>query len=349
MVASYYLIKPLYSIAWHVVNLFRRQKLTVLYCDDAFDVTLFKNIQKHLPPIPIIAKNKTVVAELAKKGYTCVGTLPCFPSGVIMFRNMAWKFPCNSIIKVGLEHGAYNFKKFSKASYYNMFNVFLMTSSHDVERIVKIGVKNVKAIGYPKIDDVFDGSLSDNSLSALKASLHLDSNKKTILFSATWDGSGMSAVDKWYNRLGEIAQRYNVLVTVHPWVSNQYKDHLQSLDFCYFVNDDEILRYIMISDVCIGDTNSLIAEFCLLNKPIITFRVLPTPRTLPDIIAMIDRISIRINTFDEIFSVLEAIDAESEDQKKARSQAVDLFFDTPDGNAGRRAAEVIKEVMPFLS
>ena len=74
-----------------------------------------------------------------------------------------------------------------------------------------------------------------------------------------------------------------------------------------FIDDYEILRYIMIADVCIGDTNSLLAEFCLLDKPIITFRVPVTARTMPDVMELIEKISIRIDTFEELAPAVERL------------------------------------------
>jgi len=347
MVASYYIIKPIYCLIWHILKPFRTKPVAILYCDDAFDVTLFKNVQKHLAPIPIVAKNRSVALALKKAGYTC-STLPAFPDAVIMFRNMAWKFPCKRIITVGFEHGAYNFKKFSNSRYYNMFTVFFMTSSHDVERIHKLGVTTVKAIGYPKIDSAFDGSISPADIHRLSTSINIDPTKKTLLFSATWDGSGMSAVDKWYNHLSELTAMFNILATLHPWVSAQYRETLKYTQGVYFIEDNEMLPYIMLADVCIGDTNSLIAEFCLLNKPIITFRVPPTPRTMPDVIALIEHISLRINTFDELSGALKMVLQKDDTDSLERQNAVKLFFDKPDGCAGKRAAEEIVGLLPGL-
>lgn len=348
MIASYYVIKPVYTLIWHFLKLFRTQKKVILYCDDAFDATLFKNIQIHLKPVPVVAKNRSIATQLKKTGIPAA-VLPSFPDAVLMFRNMAWKFPCNKIIKIGFEHGAYNFKRFSSAQYYNQFTIFFMTSQHDVNRIQKRGVTTVKAIGFPKIDSAFNGSITIKDLTMLAESLHLDPNKKTILFSATWDGSGMSAVHLWYKKLDTLCEQYNVLTTLHPWTSTVYREILRSSPKYHFIEEYEMLRYIMLADVCIGDTNSLIAEFCLLNKPVVTFRVPDTPRTMPDIIDLIERISIRIDTFDELSDALtRALSPTADSYTAARKEAVRLFFDEPDGNAGKRAAEHISQLIPEL-
>jgi hypothetical protein len=348
MVFSYYLIRPFYSCAWRAVRLFRKKPVCILYCDDAFDAVLFTNVQKHLKKIPLVAKNRKVRDALKAIGFDSK-YMPAFPDLVIMFRNMAWKFPCKKIIRIGFEHGAYNFKRFSKAAYYNLFTIFFMTSSHDVERVKKLGVTTAEAIGFPKIDAAFDGSITSQTLEKLSTTIGLDPKKKTVLFSATWDGSGMSAVHLWYDRVGELAERCNLLVTLHPWVSDKYRTVLAEKTGFFFINDDQLLPYIMLADICIGDTNSLIAEFCLLDKPIITFRIPPTPRTMPDVIEMIERVSLRIDSFDALPAAIDKLLNEPALQATARREATRLFFDEPDGRAGKRAADKIISMLPELA
>ena len=302
MVLSYYLLRPFYNAAWYALRLFRKETTAFFYCDDVFDVELFKNVQKHLKPLPIAAKNKTVARKLTEKGFNDVKVLPVFPDAVIMFRNMAWKFPCGKIVRIGFEHGAYNFKRFSKAHYYNLFTVFFMTSSHDVERVRTLGVNTAEAVGFPKIDGFVSCEL--NETPDIPAAF-CDLGKKTILFSATWDGSGMSAVHLWYDKLEQLTGQYNVWVTLHPWVSEQYRNGIKNSANVYLIDGYDMLPYIAASDVCVGDTSSIIAEFCLLDKPVITFRVPPTPRTLDDVIALIDEVSVRIDTFDDLPNGIE--------------------------------------------
>jgi hypothetical protein len=348
LVLSYYFQKPLYCLAWHFLRAVGKTGTCILYCDDAFDAQLFVNVQRHLRPVAVVAKNRTVREALAAQGIQST-TLPAFPECVIMFRNMAWKFPCRKIIKIGFEHGAYNFKRFSKAHYYNLFNVFFMTSTHDVRRAEKRGITTAVAIGYPKIDSLFNGSLTDKHLKELASSIGLKPERKTLLFSATWDDSGMSAVHLWYDRLVELTDRFNVLATLHPWVSKTFRSVLRNTSGVFFIEEYNVLPYIQLADVCIGDTNSLIAEFCLLRKSTITFRLPPTPRTMPDVIEMIEKISVRIDSFEELIQAVDQMSEFPEALTKNQTAAVERFFDTPDGNAGRRAADRIIGLMPRLA
>jgi CDP-glycerol glycerophosphotransferase (TagB/SpsB family) len=281
-------------------------------------------------------------------GYDCRKRLPVFPDTVIMFRNMAWKFPCRRIIRIGFEHGAYNFKKHSKAQYYNMFNVYFMTSQYDVERVRSKGVKTCVAVGFPKIDTVFDGTITQEYLDQLVMKLGFSKDKKTLLFSSTWDGSGMSAIDKWYDKLDLLKDKYNLMVTVHEWMSDKYKKALQDNPNVYFIKEWNITEYIMLADVCINDYSSLIAEFCLLNKPVITFKFRENERTLPDVIKLIEKVSFRIDSFEELEPAICMLIDNPDMLAKERQEVIKVFFDTPDGLAGQRAAEKIVELVPEL-
>ncbi|MCK9310584.1 MAG: CDP-glycerol glycerophosphotransferase family protein [Candidatus Cloacimonetes bacterium] len=351
MVFTYYLSLVPYHIAWYICKLFRRKKLYLLHVEDPFDYFIFRNIAKHLSPMGIVLSSKTLIPKLQPMlpPATKIYLYPfCFPDGVIMFRNAAWKYPVKSIIKIGLEHGAYNFKRFPKAYYYNLFNLYMMTSMHDVTRIKARGAKPVKAIGYPKSDSLFDGSYPAEQLNELRNTLNLDKDKPTLLFSSTWDGSGMSAAHKWYDKVQSLATAYNVLVTLHPRMSEYYKDYFANLEGIHYINAMDIYPYLLISDVCIGDTNSLIAEFCIVNRPIITFSIEATKRTMDDVIELIKSVSIRIDSFEELPAAIDEALSTATNTAAARAKVIRTLINPLDGNAGLRAAQEICILLPEL-
>ena len=339
MVFSYYLKYPIYNILWHIVKYFRWKKnKNILYCEDAFDAFLFQNVGIYLQKIEIVAKNRKVKRDLINKGYTNIKLMPSFPDSVIMFRNMAWKFPCKNIIKIGFTHGAFNFKKHSKPNYYNMFDLFFLTSTTELDRVRKLGVTTKLAVAYPKIDSI------NKTLSSILPQ-NYNKDKKTILFSATWDKSGMSAIHKWYSKISLLANRFNIFVTVHDWTSKKYVTELKNNPNVFFIEEFDRLKYIQIADICVNDTSSLIAECCLLNKPLITFRINNTERTLNDVIMMIEKISIRIDEFEEIEAAIDLLLANKDMFDKERKEISEIFFDKPDFLSGKRAAELIKSII----
>ncbi|MFZ0390967.1 MAG: CDP-glycerol glycerophosphotransferase family protein, partial [Calditrichia bacterium] len=238
------------------------------YCQEPLDYEIFKNIQPFLPPIPIVTARK-YRANFMEKGIT-PQFLPCFPKAVIMFRHAVHKFPEEKIIKIGLRHGAYHFKKLSSAGSYNKFDVFLMTSSHEVQVAQSTGISTGRAVGFPKLDPLFNGKLSDEILESYRRKVKLNKTKKTVLFTATWDGSGMSAAETWIPVLPKLVDSYNVMVSVHPWSSAKLKKRIRNQPGIYFIQDADVVPYLALADIMVGDTSSVIAEFCALNKPIIT-------------------------------------------------------------------------------
>ena len=105
----------------------------------------------------------------------------------------------------------------------------------------------------------------------------------------------------------------------------------------------------MISDVCIGDTSSIIAEFCLLDKPMVTFAIPATNRTMPDVIGMIEKVSIRIGSFDQLKDAVGQCLGNRTKMSGCRREAVRTFFDKPDGGAGKRAADRLLSFIPELA
>jgi len=351
MVFTYYLSLIPYALAWHVAKLLRRKQLTVIHVEDAFDYFLFGSIAKYLKHLDIVVSSATIIPNLKPmlKAKTKIYQYPfCFPDAVLMFRNAAWKYPVSRITKIGLQHGAYSFKRLPKVSYFNMFNLYLLTSPLDENRLKAQGAKTVKAIGYPKSDALFDNTYNAESLNNLKAELNIDNAKPTVLFSATWDGSGMSAIDKWYNKLDTITDSYNILVTLHPWISDIYRSQIENQPGIHYIKTSDLYHYLLIADVFVCDTSSLIAEFCIVNRPIITFRIAPTKRTIDDVIELIASVSIRINSFAELPAAITKALATAAETAFQRSQAIKTLIDPLDGKAGKRAAAEITNLIPEL-
>lgn len=348
MVLSYYLLKLPYAVAWHCTRWIGSGSPVVFYCGTELDLTIFEPVQKHLKPLPIVVKDKKLQVHLKEKGISS-SRLPCFPSGVIMVRQAAYKFPVDSIRKICLSHGAYNFKRFASAKSHNLLDAYFFTSKADLKNAQKAGIKSGVAVGYPKLDKAFDGTIFSAELKQLSTSLNIDANKPTVLFTATWDRSGISAVDRWFDQLDKITPEYNVMVTVHPWTSQNLVDRIKNTDKVSFIEGYEVLPYIMIADVCIGDTSSIIGDCCALDKPIITFKVPENERSVSHVMEMIGSIGWQINTLDELIEVLPTALSKPETHSEQRANANKMMFDVLDGMAGKRAADIIVEYFPELA
>ena len=107
-------------------------------------------------------------------------------------------------------------------------------------------------------------------------------------------------IDKWFDRLDELVEKYHVLVTLHPWISKKYRQKIVHTEKIIYIRNEDILPYFAIADILISDTSSIIGEFCALNKPIITFKVDIQKRLTENIRKMISEISEQVNSFDEL-------------------------------------------------
>lgn len=330
-----------YTVVWNLVKLLSKDLPLVIYCYDLTEWQVLEPVYAHLPEAIVVSGKKNVIDKL--KGMQIrVKTGPVFPKAVIMCRKHTGLFPCKQINKIGLRFGAYHFKGI-KDNYLSKFSLFLFSSQADLEAAQKKGITCGKVGGFPKLDPAFNGFFDTEKLSRLKEEIGIDSQKTTILLSATWYRSDASAVIEWYKRLNELTNFYNVLVTVHPKMDKRFIKRLKKHDEVYFIGNDNIVPYIMVSDVCISDTSSMIAEFSALDKPIITFRIPHTKKLFPQTIKIINKISYRINHFQQLIIAIEYSIKNRSELAKERSAANEIFFDKLDGEAGKRSAGLIKE------
>jgi len=348
MVPAYYIFRYPYSIIWHIKKWFGKTEGVVLYCANVLDYQIFAPVQKYLQPLPVVAKDKKAQLELAAIGVKAK-TLPSFPDGVIMCRHAAYRFPAKAVKKVGLRHGAYHFKPFASTDSYNLVDKYLMSSRDEVEKARAVGIRSGVAVGFPKLDPAFDGSYDGQFLDKLRSQLNLAADKKTILLTSTWDKSGLSAIDQWITELSGLTQQYNVLVTVHPWVSQAYIDKITSTPGVVFLGKQDAVPYIMLADVCVGDNSSILAECCALDKPMVTFSVAEGKRTVPHVRDMIRQFSLQISDSTELPQAIAQCVQQPDLQRKQRQAANKTMFDSLDGKAGLRAAQQILELFPPLA
>ncbi len=348
MVLSYYLIKYPYKMVWRWKHWRGTTEGIVLYCGDPLDYELFKPVQKYIKPVKVVAKNKKVQQRLKEMGVDAT-TLPAYPKAVIMFRQAAYRFPEAQILKFGFRHGAYHFKPFANTKTYNMIDRFFMTGTDEVEKAKAVGITCGVPAGFPKLDPAFDGTYNADYLKDLAQALKLTSDKPVLLFTATWNRSGVAAIDRWYNKLHLFTKDYQVMVTVHPWTDPAISRTIQKTPGVTFINDLNVVPHIMLSDVCISDTSSILAECAALEKPILTFTVPEHRRFQPDIQELIRLISIaQVNTAEELLTALPQCLTTPHPRIENLQKANKQIFDQLDGLAGKRCADEMIRLLPDL-
>ncbi len=344
MVFSYYLFKIPYSICWNFLKSINKLKKVVFYCGDPLDYFVFHPVEIYLENILYVTDKPEVKNFLFERGIP-FASMPVFPIAVIMARHSTHKFPVKSIIKIGLRHGAYHFKRMTSAANYNQFDLYLMTSVADVEAGSKLGITCAKAVGFPKLDAAFNDAYDQYYLVNLRNRLSFVKSRPTILFTATYDTSGMSGIEIWFKQLSELRAKYNIMVTLHPWVDIKYKKTIESTLNVYLIKEYNAIPYIVLADIVVGDNSSILAECCALNKPMITFSTGIANRTLDEIEILLSSISYRIHSFNELQKQIEHALANPDELKPQRDAANMLMFDSLDGKAGQRAAQQIKQLL----
>ena len=342
MVLSYYILKLPYTIIFNLLTLLKLNNYFAAYIGDELDYYIMEPVLRFIPELKLISKNKRIQHYLADKGLIST-LLPAFPKGVLMCRLAAHKFPATKMVKIGMRHGPYHFKSLSNKRNYLLFDQFIFTSEHEARIAQESEIINGIGIGYPKLDKAFNGEIDQNMINELKVQMGFDNSKKTLLFTSTWEGSGMSAIDKWYNKLYLLAEDYNILVSLHPWTSKKYRYEIEKSRNITLIRGYDTTPYIMIADICIGDTSSILGDCCALDKPIITFEVDTAHRTTPEITELIKSFSISIKDFDELIPAIKQYENTPDLKKGERKKANDIMFSNLDGSASKKAAEFIRK------
>jgi len=137
--------------------------------------------------------------------------------------------------------------------------------------------KNFKVVetGWPKLD-IYGKEL--HKYDAAKKLLLAEYNaNKIILFAPTFSPS-LTCAPYLLEEIKQLAQNkeYLIVVKFHDLMAQDliasYTELANGVSNILFVEERNIIKYLLISDLMISDTSSVVYEFLLLNKPVITFK-----------------------------------------------------------------------------
>ena len=141
----------------------------------------------------------------------------------------------------------------------------------------KAKYKNFDVIetGWPKLD-VYG---KNKTLYEVEKKKLLDTHKaNTILLYAPTFSPSLTSAPHLIEQIRQLAQNsdYLILIKFHPLMDNKWIDIYKELANTYsnisFQNEKNIITFLLMADLMISDTSSVIYEFLLLNKPVITFK-----------------------------------------------------------------------------
>ena len=136
--------------------------------------------------------------------------------------------------------------------------------------------KDFKVIetGWPKLDQLF--LQKDLYHTDKKELLNKYKVKRIILYAPTFSPSLTSAIDLKDTILTLANTENLLLIKFHDLMDNkvvsEYKSLCKAIPNAKVIEESNIIKYLLLSDLMISDTSSVVYEFLLLNKPAITYK-----------------------------------------------------------------------------
>ncbi len=181
-------------------------------------------------------------------------------------------------LKVQVFHGLAGEKK-GHFRIRHYFDLYLTQGPYFTKKFYKLKnrYKNFDVIetGWPKLD-VYGKEL--HKYDAIKESLLAKFQaKKIVLYAPTFSPSLNSAsflLDE-FKKLAE-NKDYLILIKFHDLMSpdliEAYKKLSNEHDTVIFEEERNIIKFLLMADILISDTSSVVYEFLLLDKPVLTFK-----------------------------------------------------------------------------
>jgi len=241
--------------------------------------------------------------------------------------------------------------------------ILLPGEYHKKELIKRLNMKEdderLKIVGWPRVDSFFDNTFNKDQI---MNKLGLDTSRKTLLYAPTWGwGYGNDTFfARWFGKEKEVFEQLcqeaeknnlNFIVKLHglsfQTTNKELIDIAKKYNVLWLTKEtdrytDDPNPYLWITDVLISDISGIIAEFMVLNRPIIyidpddkldTWEEADMPKSF--------RAGQVVKTPDELFKAIEDSLSHPERFKEQRQDLVSKLFYSLDGKATDRAVEEI--------
>ena len=190
----------------------------------------------------------------------------------------------------------------------------------------KHGYFDVIETGWPKVDPLFNATPKQ----------HFSPNKPTILYAPTFSPKLTSASDL-FNEIKILSQskKYNWLIKFHPKMPQYWIEQYNQLECedIKLVNSCKINELFQSADILLSDTSSVIGEFSLLGKPIVTYN-----NSLPG-----DYL-INIKTPSELSTAIVAALSPSAQLKQAIAHYCEELHPYKDGQSSCRIIDAVENI-----
>jgi len=239
-------------------------------------------------------------------------------------------------VKVQIFHGLAGEKKghFRIRDY---FDLYLTQGPYFTKRFEELANKHknflVKETGWCKLDKLYT---KDKKIKEKKKELLQKSGaKKIILYAPTFSPS-LSSATKLHDEIIKLSYRddYLVVIKFHDKMDREiqksYEDKKSKK--LLILKDDDISNSLKFADVMISDTSSVVYEFLLLDKPVVTLDSHSENILWEDI----DNPKVLEKKIDDIFTGIDEF-------KDKRTEIIRLYHPYSDGESASRMVDAVLE------
>ena len=220
----------------------------------------------------------------------------------------------------------------------NYFDLYLTQGPYFTRWFSKAAVKHkdfsVVETGWPKLD-VYAKELhkyDPDKLSLLKKY----SAKKIILYAPTFSPS-LTSAPYVLSQIEELAseKKYLIAIKFHDLMADDLIDSYKKLSMSFenvlFIEERNIIKYLLIADLMISDTSSVVYEFLLLDKPVITFKNNSDAIKWDNLLSFTSLVKrVRENLLADLF-------------KEQRLNILKEYHPYTDGNSAKRMVEAVED------
>jgi hypothetical protein len=203
---------------------------------------------------------------------------------VIAFKSDAIFVPGNEVpyylrgLKVQIFHGLAGEKK-GHFRIRHYFDLYLTQGPYFTRKFIELKNKHknfeVIETGWPKLD-IYGKQLHKYDLDKVGL-LEKHKAKKIVLYAPTFSPSLTSApfLIEEFKQLAK-NRDFLILVKFHDLMAVElikaYKELAKKFTNIIFEEERNIIKFLLMADIMVSDTSSVVYEFLLLNKPVITFK-----------------------------------------------------------------------------
>jgi CDP-glycerol glycerophosphotransferase (TagB/SpsB family) len=239
-------------------------------------------------------------------------------------------------VKVQIFHGLAGEKKghFRIRDY---FDLYLTQGPYFTKRFVELADKHknfsVKETGWCKLDKLYS---QDREIEEKRRELLKRSKAKNIILYAPTFSPSLTSVEKLYEGIISLSKKdeYLIVIKFHDKMDREIQKRYEDKQSqkLLVLKDDDITDALKFSDLMISDTSSVVYEFLLLDKPVITLNSHSENILWEDI----DKPEVLEQKIDNIFNA-------NDNFRDKRAEIIRLYHPYNDGKSASRMVDAALE------